>query len=105
MSGPVNALIGDDFGMEIPRTTVDEDELAIEKKMARFSKTKEFKKLKEYIDSRIEFYQQYLPDGRPVPADMKMVGENWIIANAIIGEFKAVLMAYELANEATKNVQ
>lgn len=104
MSGPVNALIGDDFGMEIPRTVVDEDELLDEKKMARFSKTKEFKKLKEHIESRIEFYQQYLPDGRPI-AGVNVDSNNWVIANAIIGEFKAILAAYELANEAVRNVQ
>lgn len=96
-------IIGDDYGTSLPEMAVDKVEMMEEKKAARFSKTAEFKKLKEHLESRIEFYQQYLPDGRPVNSQAKP--EDWIIANTVIGEFKAIINAYELARETLKDAQ
>jgi hypothetical protein len=90
-------IIGDDYGTSLPEMAVDKKEMMEEKKAARFSKTTEFKKLKEHLEQRIEFYQSYLPDGRPISEDFSR--ENWVIANAIIGEFRAVINAYEQARE------
>ena len=98
-------MVGDDnFGTDLPETDKPADELAVEKNLARFSKTKEYKKLKEYIEARIEFFQTFLPDGREVrwQADDDM-GVKWIVANNVINEFKAVLNSYEMAAEAVKN--
>ena len=94
-----NAIIGDDYGTTLPETVVNEDSLLEEKKLARFSKTTEFKRLKGHLEERIVFYQQFLPSGQPV-VGASVTGEDWRIANAVITEFKAVLQAYEQAQEA-----
>lgn len=104
--GPQNIVVGDNFGTDIPETEALIDELAIEKNMAKFSKTKEYKKLKEYLEARIEFFQTHLPDGKEVRFEDASNNEgwiNWIVANNIINEFKAVLNSYENAREAVKN--
>lgn len=102
--GPTNGIIGDSFGIDLPQVNVDKASLDEEKAMARFSKSKEFKKLKEIMQARIDFYQKALPDGRPLTAvEAKERAELWVIANAVIGEFNMVLSAYENAKEVTKN--
>lgn len=104
MNGPQNAVVGNDsFGIDLPRTVVTDEQLQPEKSMAKFSKTKEFQQLKEYLESRINFYQNFLPDGRPVSE--APTPENWIVANAIIGEFKTVLQTYELAAKAVEDAR
>lgn len=102
--GAKNALIGEDFGTDLPEMQVSEQDLAAEKDMARFSKSKEFKKLKEHLEERIKFYQTYLPDGRALGSTIP-TANDWVVANTVIGEFKAVLGAYEQAREAVENVQ
>ena len=99
-----NAVIGDTYGVEIPQTKVPKDQLDNEKKLAKFSKTKEFQRLKEHLEQRIEYYQAFLPDGRDVnQVDVENAGVNWKVANAIIGEFKYVIARYEEANEVIKD--
>lgn len=93
---------GETFGTELPETQLDETSAKQAKRVARFARSAEFKELKAHLESRIAFYQTYLPDGTPV-VTLKSKQERedmWIIANAIIGEFKAVLSAYEQAAEA-----
>lgn len=112
-TGAQNAITDDTFGMEVPTTQVEELSLVNERNMAKFSKTKEFKVLKEYLENRVEFFQKYLPDGRPLtvenlelePPSISNQGRSvdWIIANLVIGEFKSVLQAYEDASEAVKS--
>ena len=101
-----NGLIDESMSMEMPTTKVSEDELIIEKSMANFATTSEYKRLKEHLESRVAFYQSFLPDGRDLRGidDASILGVNWKVANAIIGEFNAVLAAYENAKEAVKNV-
>lgn len=101
-TGAQNAITDDSFGTELPTTQIDELALAGERSMARFSKTKEYKALKEYMENRIDFFQKYLPDGRPLTSD-NVTDKDWIVANLVIGEFKNVLNAYEQAAEAVKN--
>lgn len=103
--GAQNGLIGNnDLGVDIPEQTLPKDELLVEKSMASFATSQEYKRLKEHLEDRIAFYQTCLPDGslvsqkNPTPTD-------WQVANAIIAEFKAVLMAYEAAKEAVSNAQ
>lgn len=99
-----NGIMGDSFGIDLPQAQVDKSALDEEKAMARFSKSKEFKKLKEMMEARINFYQKALPDGRPITAvDGMERAEMWVIANAVIGEFNMILSAYENAREVTKN--
>lgn len=101
---PQNGIIGDVSATELPTNEIEEAILLEEKSMARYSQSKEFKRLKEYIDSRIEFYQTCLPDGRPVAAvPTKELESQWIIANTVIAEFKGILSDYEKAREIVKN--
>ena len=102
--GPQHGLIGDNYGIDLPQVSVDKDELDDEKRMARFSKSKEFKKLKEIMEARIAFYQQSLPDGRVLTEVDSIERANmWVIANAVIGEFNLILKAYENASEVVKD--
>ncbi len=100
-----NGIIGDAQSTELPELIPDENSLNEEKKMARFSKTSEFKRIEQHFKERIEFYKKYLPDGRlvaSVPA--KDLDGMWIAANAIIGELQGVLDGYEIAAEVVKDV-
>lgn len=108
--GPQNMPMGNEFGTDIPETQVDDTSRAEIANAAKFSKSKEFQALKTHLGERIKFYQTYLPDGRPVQSitDEAEQGRMWITANAIIGEFEAVISAYEqaaklIADEAKKN--
>lgn len=99
-----HGIIGDQYGTELPETIIPEEELVAEKKAARFSKTAEFKQLKEYLEDRIAFYQTHLPDGRVINESQNLA-QDWLVATAIIAEFRAVIAAYETAQEAVKNAQ
>jgi hypothetical protein len=85
-------------------TQLSDEQLADEKHMATFSSTKEFKKIKEYFEARIEFYQKYLPDGRAIAGEVPSP-EQWAIANAIIGELNMITSTYLNAAEAVKDAQ
>ena len=98
-----HGIIGDSFITDIPETKVEESQLNEEKKLARFSKTAEYKRLKGYLEERIKFYQSFLPDGRSLHGLNKQeLGEKWPIANAIIGELKTIIETYEGANEVVR---
>lgn len=100
--GPANGVMGD--STDLPVTTVPEIQLIEEKNLARFSKSKEFKKLKEYLEARIRFFQSYLPDGKEVrfqAPDGESV-QKWLLANNIIAEFQAVINIYENASEVVQ---
>lgn len=109
-TGPANAAVGD-MGdpARVPQTEVPEEILEEEKKLARFSKTAEYKRLQSFMEDRIKFYQGFLPNGTPVKeANENSLGEavvNWKVANIVISEFQGVLDAYERAKETVKNVQ
>lgn len=94
-------IVGDNMGIDLPQTELPQQDLDEEKRLAKFSKTKEFQRLKDYAENRIEFYQTFLPDGRPIIAaeNVEKAGEMFMISNAVIGEFKQLLAAYENANE------
>lgn len=100
---PTLGIIGDEQGIDLPEMEVDENFLNDERKMAKFSRTAEFKRLKEYIDNRIEFYQKYLPNGMEIGMDIVPSTEDWRVANRLIGEFKGILNMYENAAEAVKD--
>lgn len=93
----------DEGGMTPITPTMSPEELKVEKKMAAFAKTEDFKLLKEHFEGRIEFYKGYQPDGRPlteIPA--KERGNMWLVSNAIIGELNLILNGYLQAEEAVK---
>lgn len=91
--------ITDQFGMDLPETQVEEQDLAFEKNAAKFSKSKEYQALKEHLESRIDHYKTQLPGGKPI---VEANAQDWIVANLVIGEFQAVLQAYENAQQVVK---
>lgn len=99
--GPANGLVGESNVTELPEIGISQEDLAPEKNAAKFSKTKEYELLKEHMESRILFYQTFLPSGKTVAEGTQQErADQWAIATAIIGEFQAVLRAYEQAQEA-----
>lgn len=99
---PSNSLIGDSYGTDLPQMEVQEDTLVEEKKMAKYSRSAEFKRIREHCAGRIEFYQKHLPNGMEVGLDYIPNTEDWRVANRIIGEFKLLMNMYENAAEAVK---
>lgn len=106
--GSQNGIVGDAMGTELPQAVLPEAGLREEQAMARFSKTKEFKRLKAHLEDRIQFFQQYLPDGREVKlitmTDAEL-GQMWRTANANIAELKGIISAYELAKDIVSGKQ
>jgi hypothetical protein len=89
------------FDMAMPA-----EQLADEKLMAKYSKSKEFRRLKEHMQGRIEFYQQYLPDGRALTeVDAVERANHWLVANIVIKEFNLVIDSYGQIAEAVKNAE
>lgn len=104
MHGPANAVVGDqDLVTNLPETQVPEAALVEEKKMAKYSQTEEFKRLKEFLEARVKFYQRYYPNGQQVqdlPAEERAA--YWQAACIITKELEGVLEAYHQAQETVK---
>lgn len=104
-TGPQNGLV-EDFGMGMPATEVNNEARREIEHAARFSRTGEFKKLQEYLEERIAYFQAYLPDGRAVTTVPKAELEGmWVAANVIIGEYRNVLAVYDQARETVKETK
>src|SRR4051812_27355714 len=99
---PQNGIIGDNTGIDLPQMQVEENTLVEEKKMAKYSRSTEFKRIQEWCEGRIEFYQTYLPNGTEVGLDVAPSAEDWRVANRVIGEFRALINTYEIAGDAVK---
>ena len=105
MAGPVNVPFGDQNIGQLPQTQVPQQDLTRERNMAKFSKSNEFAALKAAIESRIDYYQKYMPGSGNIeiaqlPADER--GSLWLAADTIINEFRGILGAYEQAADAVK---
>lgn len=106
MAGPVNAIVGNDsFGTDIPQTEVDDNSFKALINTAKFSKTAEFKQLKEHLESRMDFYKTYLPNGKPVVGEQnpQELGYLWLAANTVNGEFQMLIDVYENAAREVKD--
>ena len=105
--GPQNMPGGDNaFVTELPQTDVPKDDLSELKNAAKFSKTKEFQKLKELLESRMEYHRKYLPGNsnveiKDIPNEER--GWRWLAADTVIEEFTSVIGAYEQAAEVLKD--
>lgn len=100
-----HGIVGDAHITELPETQVQQDQLVEEAKMAKYSKTAEFKRIKDYMEGRIEFWKLRQPDGTPIAAKtvtQDMVND-WVIANHVIAEFQAFLNEFENAKQAVEN--
>ena len=101
--GPKHAILGDITGVDLPQMAPNAQDLSEEKNMARYSKSKEFKRIKEWCEGRIAFYQNFYPDGREI-SDKLPSPEEWVIANTVIKELTALMNGYVLAEEIVKEV-
>lgn len=106
--GPQNVPISDtNFGTDLPNTTRPPEDLSAEINMAKFSKTKEFKKLKEVIEARVTFHMKYLPGGQGETIafrDLSNEERGWrtLAADLVISELRALIEAYEQAEQVVK---
>lgn len=106
MAGPQHGIMGNDANvLDLPQTQVDDTAFRELENTAKFAKSKEFKILRAHVESRIKYYQEYLPDGRPAVTepDLEKLKALWPIANAVIGEFKALLDSYDSAVDLVKD--
>lgn len=101
---PQNGIIGDETGVDLPQTPVNDEAIIELRKKARFSKSKEFKDLRDAMDNRIEFYQKFLPSGMGVDIS-KVSAEDWRVANIVISELEAVKSAYDGSVELLKEAE
>ena len=107
--GPQNVMKGDrDLStVDIPETKIPEEVLQEERKMAKYSRTAEYKRFAEFMEDRIKFYQSFLPNGTPLrDADPKVdLGQQWRVANTVIAEFRGVLNAYQQSKEIVEDAE
>lgn len=99
---PENGIMGDAMSIDLPKMEIDERNLNEEKNMARYSKSKEFKKIRDHCNSRIDFYQTYLPNGAEIGLDIIPSTEDWRVANRVIGELKLLMNMYDVATDAVE---
>lgn len=98
--GPQNAELGDLTGIELPETPIDETALNELKHKAKYSRTKEFKELRDKAQIRIDFYKNFLPDGTPVAtANKEARAQLWGTANLIIAELEQLFDEHENADK------
>lgn len=105
---PQNGLIGDTYGTDLPQMQVEEDTLKEEKRMAKYSRSAEFKRIREHFEAKVAYYQQFLPGNVPVEQiSEEERGKYWAVANIVIKEFNEVINMFELAktvvDEENKN--
>lgn len=103
-----HGIVGDDnFGTDLPQTTVNEDVLEPSvQRAADFARSGEYKRLKEAMESRIEYWQAYTPgaDNPVMYRDLNNDERGWrsLVADVLISEFRSIFAAYEQAIEETQ---
>jgi hypothetical protein len=103
---PDNILMGDSgLGIDLPTANPEITDLTTVKKKAGFAKSKEFQEQKEYLESRIAFYQTYLPNGAEVGLDVQPTAEDWRVANRVIAEFKSFINNYDFSVTTLEDMQ
>lgn len=103
MAEPINTILDDSTGVELPQMRVDSDILNEEKKKAKYSKSREFIEIREYWESRKVYYQSFLPGNIPVESITEEErGKYWAVANMLINEIDLFLGSYDNAVEAVK---
>lgn len=106
-TGPQNVIPDDNFGLELPTSQIDQPQLDEEVRKARYSKTKEFKEIKQYWEDRRSFFQSYTPGGAEIRFQIpdENVAQQWVLANNMINEIDAFLSRYSDAAKAVKDAQ
>jgi len=100
-------IIGDQQITDLPQVDNSQQDLAqVEVRgKAKYSRSKEFQELKAHMETRIEFYQKFLPDGRPVATiDQEEAAKHWPHANIIIAELQQVIDMYQSAEGQLQDI-
>jgi len=101
-----HVMTGDTFGTDLPKTQISEELLTEEKNLAKYSKSKEFKEIREYWENRKTFFMSYTPSGSEirfqVPNDD--IAQMWVLANNMINEINAFLSRYDNAVDVMEQV-
>ena len=58
---------------------------------ARLAKSKKYKEIQQYFETRKEYARHFLPDGTPIK-DTKPTPENWAAASWLIDEISNIQM-------------
>lgn len=112
--GPQNGIMGGDanYGTDLPQTQLPPEagqDISRERNMARFSKSAEFKVLKELMQARQAYHKKYSPgsQGETAFRDMPNDERGWrsLAADLVIEELQMIIDAYETANEVVKDAQ
>ena len=95
--GPVHGITGDmDEPTQLPETKVAEENLAEERQMAGYARTEEYKRIKDFLQLRIKFFQRYFPTGTPVENLTEAErSAYWQAAAIIIKEYQQVIDDYD----------
>ena len=100
-----NQVMGDSMGIDLPQKPVDETAINELKHKAKYSRSTEFKELRAKAQTRMEFYQKFLPSGQPIgtdtPEEMKGM---WELANLIIAEFQQLFDEHDNAEAILKEL-
>lgn len=98
-----NGIIGDELGIDLPQKPLDETIVNEIKHKAKYSRSTEYKELRQKAQARIDFYQRFLPNGTPLGAeDRKSIEGKWEVANLLIAELLNLFDEYENAEENLK---
>lgn len=108
MAGASNGIIGNEYGIDLPESRLDEQMLNEEKKKARYSRSAEYRRLKEYLDSRIEYHRNFLPGGGQLAgmvgvAPMEQIGQAATVSQLVILELQKIIDEYESAVSAVES--
>lgn len=86
------------FNFAEPEVNLD---ISDEKEKASIVRTKKWKEVKKYIDSRKDFYKQYYPGGVPLTSIPKEERDAWWLAATIMSnEFDALINIFEGVSDA-----
>lgn len=100
---PDNAIIGDAQGIDLPQAVPDESAKLELASKAKYSKSKEYKDLRQKAEDRIGFYQKFLPNGQLVGTASKADMERkWELANLLIAEFQQLFSEHDNADALLK---
>jgi hypothetical protein len=105
MAQPSNSVMGtsDSTIFSIPEPVIDTSD---EKSTAKFARSKLWKQQKEYLQSRIDYWQHFLPSGEPIntlPQEQRETA--WIIADNVIREINQWILGVEGIEDGVRQTE
>lgn len=108
-TGAQSMPMGDSGDPLTPAETnlIDEpQEGQVDSEITELVDSKKWPHVRKHIAERQEFYQKFMPDGRPVKsAPSAEVAEHWRIANAVIDELDMLVGLLEGTANAVKQAR